>query len=82
MIKDIMEVFNEYGDFVYRHQEPRIIVKIAAEWMDSDYTLLYKKTETTDLTNYSKKDVNRLLSITKKWKEIYTSNPQVSNWGE
>lgn len=55
MIKDIMEVFNECGDFVYRHQEPRIIVKIAAEWMDSDYTLLYKKTETTDLTNYSKK---------------------------
>lgn len=81
MIKDIMEVFNEYGDFVYRHQEPRIIVKIATEWMDSDYTLLYKKTETTDLTNYSKKNVNRLLSITKKWKEIYTSNPQVSNWG-
>lgn len=31
MIKDIMEVFNEYGEFVYRHQEPRIIVKIAAE---------------------------------------------------
>lgn len=79
MIKDIMEVFNNYGEFVYRHQEPRITMEITARWK---YPMsASEKTETTDLTNYSTEDINHLFSIVKKWKEIYTLNPHVSNWG-
>lgn len=84
MIKDLIKVFDNYGEFVYRNQEPRFEMKITGKWTKNFFYPddFFEKSEVTDLTNYSEKDLERILSIAKRWKEIYTLNPTVVNWGE
>lgn len=79
MVKDIMEVFNKYGEFVYLDREPHIEIMVTGKWTDVPFdTGIFEDMRITSLTNESKENIERLIQIVKKWKTYRKLNSNIA----